>query len=108
MLLSPGVLALLLGYVYPIVIMAGLIVGGLLFLHLLHTVNKPTGAFGKYFAIIVLSISWGQLQPRDLSFWALLLVGLQCGFLVAFVYTWLCYLCRETVARRAAANRSAS
>lgn len=105
LLFSPSVAVLLLGYVYPTVIMAGLAMGGLLFLHLLRTVNKPIESPWGIFRVIIWVLVWAQIQPRELSFWPRTLVGLQYGFSPVFVYMWLCYLCRETVARRAAANK---
>ena len=105
LLLSPSVAVLLLGLVYPTAIMAGLAMGGLLFLHLLRTVSKPIESPWGIFRVIIWVLVWAQIQPRELSFWPRTLVGLQYACSPVFVYMWLCYLCRETVARRAAANK---
>lgn len=105
LLFSPSVAVLLLGYVYPTVIMAGLAMGGLLFLHLLRTVNKPFAGHGATLPVIIWALCWAQIQPQEPNRWPRFLVGLQCVALMIFVYMWLCYLCRETVARRAAANK---
>lgn len=105
LLLSPSVAELLLGLVYPTAIMAGLAMGGLLFLDLLRIAHKPIDPHLGIFRVVIWGLFWAQIQPRELSVWPRTLVGLQCAFSVAFIYMWLCYLCRETVARRAAANK---
>lgn len=92
------------GIVYLPGIACGLLAGCAMFLSFLYSVGKPDKA-GRFFPNLFWLMIWVSVQPRELDFLPHLMVGLQYGSLMMFVYLWLCYLARETVARRATANK---
>lgn len=94
------------GIFYLPSIICGLLAGCTMFLHLLHSVGKPSKARSVLSYLFWLMI-WISIQPPKMDFMSRLMVGLQQLALWALTCLMLRYFLRETVAKKSTGEEKA-